>query len=208
MVHQKLGTDVALINGMNQLAAKGLAGSGVHVTSAAKALTSSARWWKSTPRKTPPRSPGWPPTISRRSPSFTPSRVASIVYCMGITQHTSGVDNVKSLANLAMLCGNMGRWATGVNPLRGQNNVQGACDMGGLPNVYPAYQPVDSLAAQDKFEKAWGAELSDKVGLKLMDMMHGLETGEVKASMSWAKTPHERPGQNHVEARHLKRPSW
>ena len=61
---------------------------------------------------------------------------ASIVYAMGITQHTTGTDNVKSLANLAMLCGNMGITGGGVNPLRGQNNVQGACDMGGLPNVY------------------------------------------------------------------------
>ena len=70
----------------------------------------------------------------------------SICYCMGITQHIGSTDNVKSLANLAMLCGNMGIRGGGVNPLRGQNNVQGACDMGGLPNVYTAYQPVTSPA--------------------------------------------------------------
>ena len=63
---------------------------------------------------------------------YAKAKAASIVYCMGITQHTTGVDNVKSLANLAMLTGNMGKESTGVNPLRGQNNVQGACDMGGL----------------------------------------------------------------------------
>ena len=72
---------------------------------------------------------------------------------MGITQHTSGVDNVKSLANLAMLTGQIGRESTGVNPLRGQNNVQGACDMGGLPDVYPGYQKVDVPEIQAKFEK-------------------------------------------------------
>ena len=68
-----------------------------------------------------------------------------ILYAMGITQHTHGTDNVKSLANLAMLTGNIGRESTGVNPLRGQNNVQGACDLGGLPNVFTGYQPVTSL---------------------------------------------------------------
>jgi formate dehydrogenase alpha subunit len=65
---------------------------------------------------------------------------ASILYAMGITQHTTGVDNVECCANLAMLTGNIGRESTGVNPLRGQNNVQGACDMGALPNVYSGYQ--------------------------------------------------------------------
>ena len=76
---------------------------------------------------------------------------------MGITQHTTGVDNVKSTANLAMLSGNMGIPGGGVNPLRGQNNVQGACDMGGLPNVYSGYQVVTSPDVQKKFQEAWGS---------------------------------------------------
>ncbi len=88
----------------------------------------------------------------------------SICYTMGITQHTSGVNNVRSLANLVMLCGHIGRPSTGLNPLRGQNNVQGACDMGALPNVYTAYQKVDDPAAQEKFEKAWGVGLPSKPG--------------------------------------------
>ena len=88
------------------------------------------------------------------------AKAGSILYCMGITQHTSGTDNVKSLANLAMLTGNMGLPGTGVNPLRGQNNVQGACDMGGLPNVYTAYQPVADLAVAKKMEEAWGVPVS------------------------------------------------
>ena len=79
---------------------------------------------------------------------------AAIVYAMGITQHTTGTDNVLSLANLAMLTGNVGRRSTGVNPLRGQNNVQGACDMGGLPNVFPGYQRVTDPRVREKFEKA------------------------------------------------------
>ncbi len=74
---------------------------------------------------------------------------------MGITQHTTGTDNVKSLANLAMLCGNLGIPGGGVNPLRGQNNVQGACDMGGLPNVMTGYQPVTDLSVVKRMEDAW-----------------------------------------------------
>ena len=91
---------------------------------------------------------------------------------MGITQHTTGTDNVKSLANLAMLCGNVGIRGGGVNPLRGQNNVQGACDMGGLPNVFTGYQTVDDLDAIKKMEEAWGVTgLPDKPGLTVTEMM-------------------------------------
>jgi predicted molibdopterin-dependent oxidoreductase YjgC len=108
---------------------------------------------------------------------------------MGITQHTTGVDNVKSLANLAMLCGHIGRPATGVNPLRGQNNVQGACDMGGLPNVYPGYQVVSVPENQQKFAASWNAQLSPAVGLTIMEMMDGLETGKVKALVIMGENP-------------------
>lgn len=107
---------------------------------------------------------------------------ASIVYAMGITQHTTGTDNVKSLANLAMLCGNMGITGGGVNPLRGQNNVQGACDMGGLPNVYTGYQKVDDPAVRERMAKAWGVEkLPDKPGLTVTDMMERAHEGKMKA---------------------------
>jgi len=107
---------------------------------------------------------------------------ASIVYAMGITQHTTGTDNVKSLANLAMLCGNMGITGGGVNPLRGQNNVQGACDMGGLPNVYTGYQKVGDPAVRERMAKAWGVEkLPDKPGLTVTDMMERAHEGKMKA---------------------------
>src|SRR5512139_858596 len=84
----------------------------------------------------------------------------AVIWAMGITQHITGVRNVMDLANLQMLLGNMGIPGGGVNPLRGQNSVQGACDMGGLPNVYPGYQAVTLEAARTKFEAAWGAPLS------------------------------------------------
>jgi len=114
---------------------------------------------------------------------------AGIYYTMGITQHTTGVDNVLSIANLAMLTGNLGKRKAGVNPLRGQNNVQGACDMGALPNVYPAYQPVNNPEIREKFEKAWGVGLSDKPGKTIPDVLHGLEEGTIKALYILGENP-------------------
>lgn len=131
---------------------------------------------------------------------YATAETSTILYAMGITQHTHGVDNVKSLANLAMLTGNMGKPSAGVNPLRGQNNVQGACDMGGLPNVYPAYQAVTDPNNKNKFEEAWGAEMSDKVGYTIMEMMHGLEDGSVKAMVILGENPvGSDPDVNHVK---------
>jgi len=114
---------------------------------------------------------------------------ASIIYSMGITQHRTGTDNVHSLANLAMLTGNVGRESTGVNPLRGQNNVQGACDLGALPNVYPGYQKVDQPDIRSKFEEAWGVPLSAAPGLTVMDMMHGAEDGSLRALYVMGENP-------------------
>jgi formate dehydrogenase alpha subunit len=124
----------------------------------------------------------------------------SIVYAMGITQHVTGTDNVKSIANLAMLTGNLGRDSVGVNPLRGQNNVQGACDMGGLPNVFPGYQAVTEAALQQKFEKAWNAKLSNKVGLTVVEMMNAADEGKVKALYIMGENPMvSDPNLSHVQ---------
>ena len=104
-----------------------------------------------------------------------------VCYTLGITEHTCGKNNVMSVANLQMLLGNMGVECGGVNPLRGQNNVQGACDMGALPNVFNGYQKVTDPAARQKFESAWGVTgLPDKVGLMIPQMMEGLVKGNVK----------------------------
>jgi len=105
-----------------------------------------------------------------------------LCYTLGITEHSCGRNNVVSVANLQMLLGNMGMEMGGVNPLRGQNNVQGACDMGALPNVFPGYQQVVNPDARKKFEEAWGVDnLPDKNGLMIPQMMDKLVTGEVKA---------------------------
>ncbi len=105
----------------------------------------------------------------------------AVMWAMGITQHIVGVRNVMDLANLQMLLGNIGIPGGGVNPLRGQNNVQGACDMGGLPNVYPGYQAVTSDEARQKFEAAWGAPLSPKLGLTVTEMAPMAGEGRIKA---------------------------
>ena len=106
----------------------------------------------------------------------------TILYCMGITQHTKGTDNVKALANLAMVCGNLGIEGGGVNPLRGQNNVQGACDMGGLPDVYSGYRKVHEEAHALTIEKAWGTQgLSRKTGLTATEMVDEALKGALKA---------------------------
>jgi len=124
---------------------------------------------------------------------------ASILYAMGITQHTSGTDNVLSIACLAMLTGNVGKESTGVNPLRGQNNVQGACDLGALPNVYPGYQAVDDPEINKKFEEAWGVELSDEVGYTVTEIFDAIEEDKVKALYVMGENPVlSDPDSNHI----------
>ncbi len=125
----------------------------------------------------------------------------SILYCMGITQHTTGTDNVKTLANLALLCGNLGIEGGGVNPLRGQNNVQGACDMGGLPNVLTAYQKVDDESARAVYEQKWRTtELPAKPGIPVTEMVNKAEKGEIKSLYIIGENPLvSDPDLNHAE---------
>jgi formate dehydrogenase alpha subunit len=113
--------------------------------------------------------------------TFATQKPSSIFFAMGITQHSHGTDNVMAVANLAMLTGQIGKPSTGVNPLRGQNNVQGACDMGALPNVYPGYQNVTLLENQVKFEKAWGKKLPDKIGLTHTEIFDAIYDGKITA---------------------------
>ncbi len=121
--------------------------------------------------------------------AYATAESAPILYTMGITQHTTGTDNVRSVANLAMLTGNMGKPSAGVNPLRGQNNVQGACDMGALPNVYTAYQKVGDPKIQDKFAKAWGVPLSETPGLTVTKAMNAAYDGKIKGMLIMGENP-------------------
>ena len=112
-----------------------------------------------------------------------------IYYTMGITQHSHGTDNVYAIANLALMTGNLGMESTGVNPLRGQNNVQGSTDMGCIPDQYPGYQKVNLPPIKTKFEKAWGVKLSNKVGLTAMEMMGAAIEGKMKAMYIMGENP-------------------
>ncbi len=181
-MRQKPGTDVALINGMmNVILAEGLADEAfiAERTEGFEELKKAMADF--TPAKAAAITGLDSDEIRQAARTFASADSAAIVYAMGITQHTTGVDNVLSLANLAMLTGNIGRPGTGVNPLRGQNNVQGACDMGGLPGDLPAYQKVADDAARAKFEAAWGVTLPAKPGLTLMEMMDAAHAGDIKA---------------------------
>jgi predicted molibdopterin-dependent oxidoreductase YjgC len=130
---------------------------------------------------------------------YSQNRPSSLLYAMGITQHTTGVDNVKSCCNLALLCGNVGVVSGGVNPLRGQNNVQGACDMGGLPNVLPGYQPVNNEEVNCKFSEAWGCRLPDQAGYTITDMIQAIDDGKLKALYVIGENPKlSDPDWNHL----------
>jgi len=112
---------------------------------------------------------------------FATTKPGALLWSMGITQHSHGTDNVLALANLAMLTGNIGKPSSGVNPLRGQNNVQGACDMGCLYSLYPGYQPVTDPAARERLEAAWEVKLSPKPGYPLTEIWPAVLRGEIKA---------------------------
>ena len=118
------------------------------------------------------------------------SDVASIFYAMGVTQHSTGTNGVISLSNLALITGNIGKLGGGLNPLRGQNNVQGACDMGCLPNNYPGYQKVTTPEVQSKFKKAWDVEnLSEEVGLTVTEVPDAILEDRVKLLYIMGENP-------------------
>jgi len=137
--------------------------------------------------------------VASAARTYATHKPAALFYAMGITQHSHGTDSVMAVANLALLTGNIGKPSTGVNPLRGQNNVQGACDMGALPNYYPGYQLVTNPAVREKFEKAWGigakhggrkagngrrapaSNLSDQNGLTHTEIFDKIYEGKIKS---------------------------
>jgi formate dehydrogenase alpha subunit len=124
--------------------------------------------------------------LTRAARLYARAGAATILYCMGITQHTCGTDTVLALANLALLCGQVGRPGAGINPLRGQNNVQGSCDMGGLPGVLPGYGRVDDDAARDRIARLWKTDLPKTQGLTATDM---LASRQVKAMYIMGENP-------------------
>ena len=200
-VTQRLGSDVAMLNGMMHIILK----NGWHDKNYVENRTEAFEDFKTviesyTPDKVEAITGIAQNDLEKMAELYATNSPASLLYAMGITQHTTGVDNVKSCCNMAMLCGNVGVKSGGVNPLRGQNNVQGACDMGGLPNVFPAYQPVTVEANNKKFANAWGKPLSDKIGYTITDMIQAMIDGKLKALYVIGENPKmSDPDQNHID---------
>jgi len=199
-MRQRSGTDVALFNAMmNVILAEGLAHE--------EFIAARTEGFEELRAVVETCTPEWAEAITgvpaeqirTAARLYGGAERASIVYSMGITQHTTGTDNVLSLANLAMLTGNVGRASTGVNPLRGQNNVQGACDLGALPNVYPGYQRVDDPEVRAKFEKAWNVSLPAAPGLTVVEIVNAAAEGRVRGLHIMGENPMlSDPNVNHV----------
>jgi formate dehydrogenase alpha subunit len=184
------GTDIALLNGIAHV----IVNEGLQNDEFIREKTDGFEQWKQTLHEFTPEKveaiTGVPKQdLVKAARLYGRSRKAGIFYTMGITQHACGTDNVRAIANLATLTGNIGREFTGVNPLRGQNNVQGASDAACLPNVYPGYQKVDDPAVRKKFEDAWGVELSPKPGLTATEMMNAAVEGTLKALYIMGENP-------------------
>jgi len=120
---------------------------------------------------------------------YAQNEPASIIYSMGITQHSHGTDNILCLANLAMMTGNVGKPSSGINPLRGQNNVQGSCDMGALPNVFPGYQAVTNDELRAKFEDAWGKDLPETPGITVVEIFNAIHEDKIHALYIMGENP-------------------
>ncbi len=189
-LRQRPGTDVALLNSMAHVILK----EDLHNESFISEHTAGFEEWKKAVEDFSPeageRLTGVPKEdIIKAAIEYGSSKKAAIYYTMGITQHSNGTANVNAIANLALLTGNIGREFTGINPLRGQNNVQGACDAGCLPNVYPGYQRVDITEIQKKFENAWGVSLSPKPGLKATEISEKIMEGKIRALYVMGENP-------------------
>ncbi|MDZ7759047.1 MAG: formate dehydrogenase subunit alpha [Desulfovermiculus sp.] len=190
-LRQNLGTDIAWINGMMHVILEEDLFDHRFVDQRTQGLEDLRRIVSSyTPEYVYQLTGIEPEALRSAARLYAQAKAASIIYTMGITQHVCGTDNVKSLANLAMLCGHMGIEGGGVNPLRGQNNVQGACDMGALPNVYSGYQPVTDQAARSKMEQAWGvSSLPAQEGLKVTQMIPKVLQSEMRAMYIVGENP-------------------
>jgi formate dehydrogenase alpha subunit len=189
-VHHRLGSDVALLNGMMRVIIE----NGWHDADYIERRTEG---FEAMAEALAPYTPGRVREITGVAEAdlvaiarlYATHPPGSLLYAMGITQHTCGVDNVKACCNLAMLCGYVGIAGAGVNPLRGQNNVQGACDMGGLPNVLTGYQPVTDPQVIEKFSAAWGRPVPDRPGLTITEMVPAMLDGRLKGLFVIGENP-------------------
>ncbi len=199
-LRQRPGTDVALINGMMYIILeKGWADQSFIEQRTEGFEEFQATVMQYSPQKVSQITHVPEEQLYQAAEILATNKPMAVMWAMGITQHIVGVRNVMDLANLQMLLGNIGVPGGGVNPLRGQNNVQGACDMGGLPNVYPGYQAVTLEAARQKFENAWGIPLSEKIGMTVTEMIPAAGDGSIRALYILGEDPvMSDPDSNHI----------
>jgi formate dehydrogenase alpha subunit len=200
-VTQRLGSDVALLNGMMHLIIKNKWHSKEYIETRCEDFEALEKTvGEYTPERVSEITEVNKKDIELLAKLYAKNSPAALLYGMGITQHTTGVDNVKSCSNLAMLCGNVGIAGGGINPLRGQNNVQGACDMGGLPNVFTGYQPVADPDTLKKFSNAWNRKLSNTPGMTITDMISAIDQGKIKGMYIIGENPKlSDPDWNHLD---------
>lgn len=196
----KPGTDAALVNGLIHIIVQnGMANWGF-IEERTEGFESMWAVAKNYPPERVSQITGVPiEKLYQAAELYAKTERAGIYYTLGITEHTTGTANVMNLANLAMVTGHVGVQYAGVNPLRGQNNVQGACDMGALPNVFPGYRNVNDPGARAIFEKAWNVRLDERPGLRIPEMMDRAVEGSLKALYIMGEDPAlTEPDLNHV----------
>ena len=184
------GTDVLLLNGMMHT----IINEGLHDPSFIDAHTEGFAALRETvqgysPEKVAPVCGIAAETIRETARLYATAETAIIFWGMGISQHVHGTDNARCLISLALMTGQIGRPGTGLHPLRGQNNVQGASDMGLIPMVYPDYQPVNDPKTRRKFEEFWGTELDPETGRTVVEIMHGVHAREITGMYIMGENP-------------------
>lgn len=199
-VQHRPGTDIALLNGMMHCIAAGGLTDLPYIDKRTRGFEDLVPMLDEYPPERVEEITGVPAeTIRQMAELYALHRPAALCYAMGITQHANGVDTVKACCNLALMTGNIGVAGGGINPLRGQNNVQGACDMGALPDVLPGYQKVTDTAVRERFATAWGGPIPSDPGLTVSEMIPAIFDGRIKALYVIGENPVlSDPDSNHV----------
>ena len=181
-MHQLPGTDIALLNAMANVIIKEKLYDKEFVENRTEDFEKLREGVKKYTPEYAEKITGVPAQLIRNAAiEYAKAESAMIFFAMGITQHVQGTENVLAIANLAMLTGNVGKPGSGVNPLRGQNNVQGAGDMGALPNILPGYVPVTDAERKKPFEETWGVRISDRIGYTISETFELVLEGKIKA---------------------------
>ncbi len=202
-LRHKPGTDVALLNGIMHWIVKNNLHDKKFITERCEGFDELSAELQNYPPERVAEITGVPAAEIRAAAELIGrSERVSFLYAMGITQHTTGTDNVKSVANIAMITGNLGRWGTGVNPLRGQNNVQGAGDAGALPNLLPGYASASDPEARKRSAAAWGAdEIPETPGMTATEIIPAAYEGKIRGMYIMGENPIiSDPNSSHAEA--------